>query len=205
MIDILQFCKWFSRMRRKKVFDLADCSWNSTTLLNQYGFFPHKTAQFAVIFHNNINDPGSFLLSPVGPQNCCFTSRPSSNFQAGRIRREITMKKGVALNQIKSNWNLHRNFPFITFIYVLVAETVSDSLLAVLCLVIQSCLTLCDPMDCSLPGSTVHGDSPGKNTGVGCHALLQGIFPTQGSNPGILHCRWIFYHLSHRTPLHNES
>ena len=38
-------------------------------------------------------------------------------------------------------------------------------------------------MDCSLPGSSVHGDSPGKNTGVGCHALLQGIFPTQGLNP----------------------
>ena len=67
------------------------------------------------------------------------------------------MKKGVALyqiksNQIKSNWNLHRNFPFITFIYILVAETVSDSLLAVLCLVIQSCLTLRDPMDsCQAP------------------------------------------------------
>ena len=43
----------------------------------------------------------------------------------------------------------------------------------VLSLVTQSCLTLCDPMDCSLPGSSVHGDSPGKNTGVGCHALLQ--------------------------------
>ena len=64
---------------------------------------------------------------------------------------------------------------------------------AVLCLVTQSCLTLCDPMDCSPPGSSVHGDSPGKNTGVGCHALLQGIFPTQGSNPGLLHCRWIFF------------
>ena len=49
-------------------------------------------------------------------------------------------------------------------------------------LVTQSCPTLCDPMDCSLPGSSVHGDSLGKNTGVGCHALLQGIFPTQGSN-----------------------
>jgi len=48
----------------------------------------------------------------------------------------------------------------------------------VLCLVAQSC----DPMDCSLPGSSVHGDSPGKNTGVGCHALLQGIFPTQGGS-----------------------
>ena len=44
----------------------------------------------------------------------------------------------------------------------------------------------CDtPMDCSLPGSSVHGDSLGKNTGVGCHALLQGIFSTQGSNPGL--------------------
>ena len=68
----------------------------------------------------------------------------------------------------------------------------------VLCLVVQSCPTLCDPMDCSPPGSSVHGDSPGKNTGVGCHALLQGIFPTQGSNPGHLHCRWILYHLSHQ-------
>ena len=41
------------------------------------------------------------------------------------------------------------------------------------------------PMDCSLPGYSVHGDSPGKHTGVSCHALLQGIFLTQGSNPGI--------------------
>ena len=37
-------------------------------------------------------------------------------------------------------------------------------------------------MDCSQPGSSVHGDSPGKTTAVGCHALLQGIFPIQGSN-----------------------
>ena len=41
-------------------------------------------------------------------------------------------------------------------------------------------------------------DSPGKNTGVGCHALLQGFFLTQGSNPGLLHCRQILYHLSHQ-------
>ena len=45
---------------------------------------------------------------------------------------------------------------------------------------LQSSPTLCDPMDYSLPGSSVHGDSPGKNSEVGCHALLQGIFPTQG-------------------------
>ena len=46
------------------------------------------------------------------------------------------------------------------------------------CLVDQSCLTLCDPMDCSPPGSSVHGDSPSKNTGVSCHALLRGVVPT---------------------------
>ena len=69
---------------------------------------------------------------------------------------------------------------------------------AMLGLVAQLCPNLCDPMNCSPPGSSVHGDSPGKNTGAGCHALLQGIFPTQGSNPGLLHCRQIFYHLSHQ-------
>ena len=68
----------------------------------------------------------------------------------------------------------------------------------VLCLVAQSYPTLCDPMDCSPPGSSVHGDSPGKNTGVGCHAFLQGIFPTPGSNSGLPHCRQILYHLSHK-------
>ena len=59
-------------------------------------------------------------------------------------------------------------------------------MVGVLCLVAQSCLTLCNSMDYSLPDCSVHGDSPGKNTGVGCHALLQGIFATQGLNPGPL-------------------
>ena len=67
-----------------------------------------------------------------------------------------------------------------------------------MCLVAQSCPTLCNPMGYSLPGSSVHGDSPGRNTGVGCYVLLQGSFPTQESNPGLLHCKQILYHLSHR-------
>ena len=49
-------------------------------------------------------------------------------------------------------------------------------------LVTKLCLTLYDPMDCSPPGSSIHGMSPGKNTGMGCLFLLQGIFRTQGSN-----------------------
>ena len=104
------------------------------------------------------------------------------------------------------------------------------------CLVTQLCLTLCDPMDCSPLGSSVHGNSPGKNIavglpcspardlrnpgieprspafqvdslpseppreprniGVGSLYLLQGIFPTEDSNWGLLHCRWILYQLS---------
>ena len=52
--------------------------------------------------------------------------------------------------------------------------------------VAQSCLTLCDPMDCSLSGSSIHGIFPGKSAGVDCHFLLQGIFPTQESNRGRL-------------------
>ena len=53
-------------------------------------------------------------------------------------------------------------------------------------------------MDCSLPGSSVHGDSLGKNTGVGCLAFLQGIFPTQRLNPCLLNFRQIIYHQSHK-------
>ena len=74
------------------------------------------------------------------------------------------------------------------------------------CLVAQSCTTLCNLMDCSPPGSFVHGDSPGKNTGVDCHARLQEIFPIQGSKPGLPHCRRIIYHLSHQgSPINGDK
>ena len=59
--------------------------------------------------------------------------------------------------------------------------------------VTQSCLTLCDPHGLYSPWN-----SSGQNTGVGSLSLLQGIFPTQGSNPGLPHCRWILYWLSHK-------
>ena len=62
----------------------------------------------------------------------------------------------------------------------------------VLCLATQPRPALCDPVDCSPPGSSVHGDSPDKNTGVGVRAVLQGIFPAQGSTPGLLHCGGFF-------------
>ena len=52
------------------------------------------------------------------------------------------------------------------------------------------------PPDCSVKLRSLWNSS-GKNTAVGCHALLQGIFPTQGLNPGLPHCRQILYHLNH--------
>ena len=57
--------------------------------------------------------------------------------------------------------------------------------------VAQSCLTLCDPMD--FPWNSL-----GQNTGVGSLSVLQGIFPTQESNPGLPYCKWILYQLSHQ-------
>ena len=79
----------------------------------------------------------------------------------------------------------HEGFPLTICLLLLLDYS------SLLCSVTQSCLTLQDPMDCSPPGSSVHGDFPGKKAGVGCHSLLQGIFPTQGLNPGLPHCRRI--------------
>jgi len=63
--------------------------------------------------------------------------------------------------------------------------------------VAQSCPTLCDPMDLQSPWNF-----PCQNIGVGSLSLLQGIFPTQVSNPGLAHCTWILYQLSHkRSPI----
>ena len=64
-------------------------------------------------------------------------------------------------------------------------------------LVAQSCPTLCNPMDCSSLGSSVHGILQASYWS-GCHSLLQGILPTQRSNLGVLHCRQILYQGSPR-------
>ena len=61
-------------------------------------------------------------------------------------------------------------------------------------LVAQSCLTLSDPI-------VRPWNSPGKNTGVGCHYLLQGIFPVHGLSPGFLHCRQVLYSLGYQGSL----
>ena len=69
----------------------------------------------------------------------------------------------------------------------------------------MACLNLSDPMNCSPPGSSVHGIlQAGILEWVAISSRV--IFPTQGPNPGLLHCRWIIYHLSHRgSPGHTRD
>ena len=63
----------------------------------------------------------------------------------------------------------------------------------------QLCLTLCNPMDfCSPSGCSVHGILQARTLQWVAISFLQGLFLTQGSNPGLLHCRQILYHLSHQ-------
>ena len=67
--------------------------------------------------------------------------------------------------------------------------------------VTQSCLTLCHPMDCSLPGSSIHGILQARILEWVAISFSRGIFLTQGSNPGLLHCRQTLYPLSHQGSL----
>ena len=60
----------------------------------------------------------------------------------------------------------------------------------------ESCSVMSNSLQ--LHGLNSPWNSPGQNTGVGSLSILQRIFPTQGSNPGLLHCRWILYQLSHK-------
>ena len=72
---------------------------------------------------------------------------------------------------------------------------------------LQSCPTPCDHMYCSMPGFSVYGDSPGKNTGVGCHACLQEIFLTWGSNQHLLYLLCLLHWQAGTLPLvlHGKS
>ena len=135
----------------------------------------------------DLPDPGIEPRSPVLQADSLPTEPPSKPKNTGV--GSLSLLQGIFPTQ-ELNWSLlHCRWIF----YQLSYQRSPELLCAVLCLVAQSCPTRCDLMDCNLPGSSVHGDFPGKNTGVSCHALLQGIFPIQGSNPGLPLCRQILY------------
>ena len=111
----------------------------------------------------------------------------------------------------KSLWHV-RLFvtPWTAARQVSLSFTISQSLLRLMAIesvVPSNLLTLCRPLlllpsifpSISVLARLLHPwNSPGKTTRVGSPSLLQGIFPTQGSNPGLPHCRWILYPLSHQ-------
>ena len=85
-----------------------------------------------------------------------------------------------SLNLLSAAWSFYTIFPLS-----------GDLLFSPLCCaqVVHSCPTLCDPMDCSFPGPSLHEDSSGKRTGMGFYAFPRGIFPTQEMNTGLPHYR----------------
>ena len=123
---------------------------------------------------------------------------PSREASAGRSQESVEWNRAFTPH-IKGN-----SVPYL-FFPVLPSPSYLSVCCAILCLVAQSCPTLCDPMDCSPPGSSVHGGPPGKNTGVGCHALLQENFPTLEWSRGLLHCSRILDQLSHQGSLRSHQ
>ena len=113
------------------------------------------------------------------------------NIYTSWARRKIREEKTI-------NYNLEVEGGSDSCCQILIDLLGTEHLCCVCGSVAQSCPTLCDPMDCNPPGSSVHGHSPGRNTGAGCHSLFQGIFPSQVSNPGLPHCRQILYQQSCR-------
>ena len=139
----------------------------------------------------------SFPASGSFPMSQLFTSRGQSIgvsastsvlpmniqdwFPLGWTGLISLLSKG--LSRVVSNTTVQKHqfsISRLIFIPFVVVAFVTVLLCVVRCLIARSYLILCDPVDCSPPGSSVHGDSPGKNTGVGCHALFQEIFPYLG-------------------------
>ena len=143
-------------------------------------------------------DSKILLLNSEMESLFCFTSNAkmlkiylclyptSQNIQARLLRKTIGPARATKLLSVPPKENLidHR--------------CVCMSGVCVHALVTQLCLTLCDPMDCSLPGSSVQGIIQARILEWVAIFLLQGIFLTQRSNPDILHCMQIFYLLSHQ-------
>ena len=106
--------------------------------------------------------------------------RPARSSVFGMVTRRMT-RKGITIRRIFW-WELE-----LIGLNCYKSRNLEHRLIVDVCVCVHLFLTLCDPIDCSPPSSYIHKIFPGKNTGVGCHFLLQGVFSTQGSNPYLLH------------------
>ena len=132
-----------------------------------------EASQNFSVFTNWISVPFKHLLPILLPQP---------------LAPAILLSISVDLTPLRTSckWDPANHATFVLWLASLLS-------LMLLMLVAQSCPTLCNLMDCSTPGSSWPWNFLGKNTGMSCHFLLQEIFPIQGSNPGLLHCKRILY------------
>ena len=139
------------------------------------------------------------VLYPLGGPRSMhphFSNVTSQFDNLPEARKSLAQKYAYIVNKYKLYGSFHKSYPFQQTVgekFMIWGSIFHSSGCNTQIVCVQLFVT---PWTVAYPGSSVHRDSPGKNTGVGCHALLQGILPTQGSNPGLLHCRQILYHLS---------
>ena len=133
--------------------------------------------------------------NPGSNENKAFLNRWRSPRVSASLSRICRLQEGP-LASCLDHEPLMNGLGFLTCLHLVISRKFHCQKLCVSAQSLQLCLTLCDP-----PGSSVHGDSPGKNTGAGYHALLQGIFPTQGLNLSLLHLGIAGGFFTHRTTL----
>ena len=117
----------------------------------------------------------------------------------GNVMNKILCFFNFAFSESPNTLSLFFGFGFLFFCFLVYFffSPVNAPDLQVCSQLLQSCPTLCKPMDYSQPVSSAHGGCPGKKTGMDCHFLFKLIFPTQGLNPCLLHWQADTLPLSH--------
>ena len=171
----------------------------------------HQLLEFTETHFHRVSDaiqPSHPLLSPSPPDP--NPSQPQDLFQWVSSSHEVAKVLEFQLQHQSFQWTLRTAYHYVikslyerATRYVILTSWYSgkgkimDLVLSVLGDSVVS--NPCQPLKTPWTGPTrllCPWDSPGKNAEAGSHSLLQGIFPTQGLNPGLLCCRWILYHLN---------
>ena len=156
-----------------------DCSLTGSSV---HGIFQNTGVGCHSLHQGNLSDPGIELRSPALEADSLLSEPPVEFYLlCFTIKFPNTQIQRTPCSHNKPSMTIYTH---IRNIHICVLT----------CAVISNSLHPCRLYPTSL---LYHGNSPGKNTGVGCHALPQGIFPTQGLNPGLLHCKQILYLLSY--------
>ena len=168
------------------------CSQAPRTFTNSLGMWDHMEESINSL-KKSVNGPSVVILFTL--VEVLFTARLLFPHE---INASWSLASGILQMHIINFWELCPREMGRWHSHTTQARLLTFKCIYLLLLVTQSSPTLCHP-----PGESARllcpWDSPGKGTGVGSHFLLWGIFPTQGLNPGLLHCRQMLYHLSRQT------